>query len=177
MVYRYPLLIMALASLALPSRVAALDASTLTPRIGETVQEFEARRRGVKPARPADDTITVTADSKGHFYLVPSLNGEPVRMVVDTGASVVALTYEDAERIGARLSPQDFKIRMSTANGTVEGASLRIDEIRIKDLVVRDVEAVVLPKDRLGVSLLGMSFLRQLRGFDISQGRLSLRTQ
>ena len=96
-------------------------------------------------------------------------------MVLDTGASLVALTYEDAERVGARLTPEDFTVKMATANGTVEGAPFRIGEVRIDDLIVHNVEAVVLPKGRLGVSLLGMSFLRRLSGFDISQERLSLR--
>ncbi|KLK92637.1 hypothetical protein AA309_13150 [Microvirga vignae] len=175
MIRRYPLLVIALVSLGRSAPAIATEASTLTPRIGETVQEFEARRRGVKFTRADDNPVTVDADPRGHFYLQPTLDGQPVRMVVDTGASVVALTYEDAERVGARLSPGDFTIRISTANGVVEGAPFRISEIKIRELIVRDVEAIVLPKGRLEVSLLGMSFLRRLSGFDISQGRLNLR--
>jgi aspartyl protease family protein len=157
------------------SPAIAQIASALVPRIGETAQEFEARQRGIKLTPPSSDIVTIAADRRGHFFLDPVLNGRPTRMVVDTGASVVALTYEDAERVGARLSPKDFTVRMSTANGTVEGAPFRISEVRIGDLAVEDVEAVVLPKGRLEVSLLGMSFLKRLGGFDISQGRLSLR--
>jgi aspartyl protease family protein len=151
------------------------SASTLMPRIGETVQEFEARQKGIAVPRPTSDSVTVTADQRGHFFVDPLLNGRSTRMVIDTGASVVALSYEDAERIGARLSPADFTVNMSTANGSVEGAPLRIKEIRLGELSVSDVEAVVLPKGRLEVSLLGMSFLRKLGSFNISQGRLSLR--
>lgn len=175
MIHRYLLLVIALVSLGRSAPAGATEASTLTPRIGETVQEFEARRRGVKLTREDDGIITVDADPRGHFYLQATLDGEPVRMVVDTGASIVALTYEDAERVGARLGPQDFTIRISTANGIVEGAPFRIREIKIKELAIREVEAIVLPKGRLEVSLLGMSFLRRLSRFDISQGRLNLR--
>lgn len=175
MIRRYPLLVIALASIGRSAPAIATEAPTLTPRIGETVQEFEARRRGVKLNREDDETITVDADPRGHFYLQPTLDGQPVRMVVDTGASVVALTYEDAERVGARLKPQDFTIKISTANGVVEGAPFRIGEIKIKGLAIREVEAIVLPKGRLEMSLLGMSFLRRLSRFDISQGRLNLR--
>jgi aspartyl protease family protein len=153
----------------------AQDAAMLTPRIGETVQEFEARKRGIKLSRPAGDVVTIAADRRGHFYLDPTLDGRAIRMVVDTGASVVALTYEDAERLGVRLSQQDFTLKMSTANGLVEGAPYRIGEVRIGELAVPDVEAIVLPRGRLEVSLLGMSFLKRLSGFDISQGRLNLR--
>ena len=84
----------------------AQTASTLVPRIGETAQEFEARQRGIKLTRPSSDIVTIAADRRGHFFLDPILNGRSIRMVVDTGASVVALTYEDAERVGARLSPR-----------------------------------------------------------------------
>lgn len=175
MIRGHALLVMTLALTAPWDRAAATDTSALTPRIGETVQEFEARKRGIRITRPLGEVVTVTADRKGHFYIDPSLDGQPVRMVVDTGASVVALTYEDAERMGARLSPRDFTIKMSTANGIVEGAPLSIGEIRVGDLTIRNVEAVVLPKGRLEISLLGMSFLKRLSGFNISQGRLNLR--
>jgi len=175
MAYGYLLLIAALALLGSSSRSSAVDSSMLTPRIGETVQEFEARKRGIRLAPEARDTVTITADRSGHFYVVPILNGQSIRMMVDTGASIVTLTYEDAERIGARLSQKDFTVKMSTANGLVAGAPLRIDEIRIAEITVRDVEAVALPKGRLEVSLLGMSFLKRLSGFDIAQGRLNLR--
>jgi aspartyl protease family protein len=64
---------------------------------------------------------------------------------------------------------------VSTANGVVQTAPVRIREIRVGDILVRDVEAVVLPPRALGVSLLGMSFLRRLEGFEIAKGRLVLR--
>jgi aspartyl protease family protein len=172
---RRHLLLSWIAQIALLGGALAQDAAMLTPRIGETVQEFEARKRGIKLSRPAGDVVTIAADRRGHFYLDPTLDGRPIRMVVDTGASVVALTYEDAERLGVRLSQQDFTLKMSTANGLVEGAPYRIGEVRIGELAVPDVEAIVLPRGRLEVSLLGMSFLKRLSGFDISQGRLNLR--
>lgn len=156
------------------SAASLAEGRALVPRIGETVQEFEARARGGRVSKPSRNVV-VAADPSGHFFVDPELDGRSVRMVVDTGASLIALTYEDAERVGARLSPSDFRLRMSTANGVVHAAPLRIGEVRVGDLALRDVEAVVLPRGRLEISLLGMSFLKRLRGFDISQGRLSLR--
>ena len=129
-------------------------------------------RSGPSPASPV---LTVGSDLAGHFVLHPSLDGRRVRMMVDTGASLVALTHEDAALAGIRLQPRDFTRRVHTANGVAELAPVRIREVRVGDIVVRDVEALVSQPGRLGVSLLGMSFLRRLKGFEIAAGRLTLK--
>ncbi len=119
--------------------------------------------------------VTVDGDRRGHFAVDAALDGRRVTMLVDTGASIVALTHEDALASGIRPFPSDYTTRIGTANGTVSAAPVRIREMRVGDIQVRDVEAVVMPAGRLGTSLLGMSFLRQLRGFDIAGNRLTLR--
>ena len=119
--------------------------------------------------------LTVSADLAGHFVLHPFVDGRRVRMLVDTGASVVALSREDAAAAGIRVRQEHFTRRLATANGTVEAAPVRIAEIRLGDIVVRNVEAVVLPEGRLDTSLLGMSFLRRLGGFEIARGQLILK--
>lgn len=120
--------------------------------------------------------LTLSADLRGHYVAHPSVNGQTVRMLVDTGASLVAISGEDAAKLGLRVGPRDFTMPLQSANGTVRGAPVRIDEIRIGDISVRGVEAVVLPPGLLGTNLLGMSFLRRLRGFEIASGRLTLRS-
>ncbi len=144
----------------------------------------------IKPSAPAQDAasakapgylppperiLVLQADGRGHFLLHPQVDGLAVRMMVDTGASIVALTAEDAEKAGIRPNPGDFKRPISTANGTVMVAQALIRELRVGDIRVNDVEAVVVPAGRLGTSLLGMSFLRRLKGFDMAGGRLTLR--
>ena len=119
--------------------------------------------------------MTVSADLRGHFIVHPTLDGRRLRMLVDTGASLVALSHEDARLAGIRVSERDFTRAIGTANGTVQAAPVKIGELRIGDITVRNVEALVLPQGRLETSLLGMSFLRRLGGFEISQGRLTLR--
>ncbi|HEX2728043.1 MAG TPA: TIGR02281 family clan AA aspartic protease [Beijerinckiaceae bacterium] len=119
--------------------------------------------------------LTVSADLAGHFVLHPFVDGRRVRMLVDTGASVVTLSHQDAQALGTRVRPEHFTQRLATANGIIEAAPVRIAEIRVGDIVVRNVEAVVLPDGRLGTSLLGMSFLRRLGGFEISRGQLTLK--
>ena len=96
-------------------------------------------------------------------------------MMVDTGASLVALSAEDAAKVGIRPNPGAYSRPISTANGNVMVAPVRIRELRVGDIAVRDVEAVVVPEGRLGTSLLGMSFLRRLKGFDMAGGRLTLK--
>ena len=127
------------------------------------------------PVGPGERLLVLNADFLGHFRLHPVLDGTRISMVVDTGASMVALTSEDAAAAGYRPKPGDYKHQVSTANGVVAVAPIRIRELRVGDIVVHDVEGVVVPPGRLGQSLLGMSFLRALSGFEMAHGRLTLR--
>lgn len=125
---------------------------------------------------PADSRVVVSADLRGHFVVHPTLDGKRIRMLVDTGASVLALSHEDAQLAGIKVGSRDFTNRVATANGVVGAAPVRIREVRVGDILVRNVEAVVLPPGKLGTSLLGMSFLKRLGGFEIAQGRLVLKS-
>jgi aspartyl protease family protein len=157
--------------------VGTLAGGHLAGRFGlsETPPEPAAARSVAPEPAAGSRSVTVAADAAGHFTVHPSVDGRRVRMLVDTGASVIALSHDDAAAIGVRPFPSDYKHRVHTANGVVMAAPVRLREVRVGEIVVRDVEALVLPAGRLGVSLLGMSFLRQLKGFEIGQGRLTLR--
>ncbi|MCJ2128614.1 TIGR02281 family clan AA aspartic protease [Methylobacterium sp. E-045] len=130
---------------------------------------------GTNPTRFAPNSVTLAADSLGHFSTEVDVAGRSLRMLVDTGASICAFSYEDAQRLGLHVYERDFNRRIDTANGAVSAATIRVPVMRIGTIGVRDVEAVVLPKGRLGKSLLGMSFLRRLNDFKMSDGRLTLR--
>ena len=126
--------------------------------------------------RPADPpTLTVAADYRGHYVVHPSIDNFRVQMLVDTGASLVALTAKDASALGIRPSPGDYKMKLNTANGTVRGARVNLREVRLGSILVRNVEAVVLPEGALSMSLLGTSFLAKLRGYEVQTGRMILR--
>lgn len=132
------------------------------------------------PARTASGpalggVVTLSGDLSGHFTVHPMVEGRRVRMLVDTGASVVALSQEDAAAIGLRVTEKDFTRTIATANGVVAVAPVRLGEVRVGEIAVRDVEAVVVPRGKLGTSLLGMTFLKRLKGFEVSNGRLTLR--
>lgn len=136
--------------------------------------ERASAQRG-SPSAYAPNTIVVRADGRGHYHTDVDVAGRSLTMLVDTGASICAFSYEDAQRLGLRVYEQDFTRRVDTANGTVAVANVRIPVMRVGTISIRDVEAVVLPRGRLGTSLLGMSFLRRLTDFKMSEGYLTLR--
>lgn len=102
------------------------------------------------------------------------MNGRTIRVLVDTGASIVALTYEDARSIGLLVRDSDFTHRVSTANGIARVAPVVIDRIAIGDILVRDVQGAVMEPGKLGTTLLGMSFLGRLQRVDMRAGTLVL---
>lgn len=124
---------------------------------------------------PADDgvrSVRLRAERNGHFFVVAKVNGVPVRFMVDTGATVVALSGEDARRAGVRSGRRDLETHW-TANGSVRVAPVRLREVAVGSILIREVDAVV--NERMdGVSLLGMSFLRRLSGFSVEGETLVL---
>jgi aspartyl protease family protein len=113
--------------------------------------------------------------SNGHYMTTATINGSSIPVMVDTGASTVALSFEDARRAGIRSSDLDFRMPVSTANGTAQAAPVVIRRITIGGITVEDVAAMVLPEGALSGSLLGMSFLSRLDGYEVRQGTLILR--
>jgi aspartyl protease family protein len=116
----------------------------------------------------------VPRDARGHFQVEARVDGRSMGFMVDTGASVVALTSSDAARLGVRPAPRDYTIEAKTANGTVRAAPAQLDAVQIGGITVRDVPAMVLPDSVLSENLLGLSFLSRLRRFEYSNGRLVL---
>jgi aspartyl protease family protein len=132
-------------------------------------------RQADAPTNSAFDRIvTVQASENGHFYATATVNGREIDIVVDTGATTVALTYEDADKIGLSVKDSDFTHVSKTANGEARVAPVIIDEIRIGDITVKNVEGLVTQPGVLFQSLLGMTFLRQLSRMDIRGRELVL---
>lgn len=136
-----------------------------------------------KPAPPAAsmsasqglaDEVVLDAGPHGHFFVDAEVNGETIRFMVDTGASQVALTLAAAERLGLDPSQLQFDGRVRTANGIARIAHVVLDEIEIDDNSVRDVAAAVIDSP-MEISLLGMSFLSRLAGYEVRGRQLILR--
>lgn len=112
----------------------------------------------------------------GKFIVDAKIKEIAISFVFDTGASVVALTFEDAARLGIRTNPNDFLTKIETANGTVMGAEVLLPEIRVGDIIIRNIPAIVMPKGAMKSSLLGRTFWGRLgTGFAFNKGNLVLK--
>ena len=110
----------------------------------------------------------------GHYWAEARIDGKAVRVLVDTGASVVALTREDALRMGMTLKPEDFSQTVQTAAGPARAAAVTLSSVAIAGAEVKDVQALVVEQG-LAQSLLGMSYLGRLSGFEATPAALTLR--
>jgi aspartyl protease family protein len=117
-------------------------------------------------------TLVYRADSRGHFLITAEVNGTPIRLLVDTGASLVFLTQQDARAIGISQSELAFDRTVETGNGPAQAAPVLLREIRIAQLSLDNVRAAVI--ENLGQSVLGMSFLDRLKGFSMREGALTI---
>lgn len=122
----------------------------------------------------AEGSVSFRAGADGHFHVEARINGTRLRLLVDTGASQVVLSPADARRLGFDLAALDFRHMSETANGPVSGAPVTLREIAVGDVRLADVAASVNGAE-MSESLLGMSFLSRLSGFEVSGDRLTLR--
>jgi len=120
------------------------------------------------------DRLEIPPGQHGQYVIEAEVNGEPIDFLVDTGASLVVLGSETAERLGFDIDSLEFNGMAQTANGTAPIARIILDEIVIGDLTVSAVEAAVIKKP-MPTSLLGMSFLTRLDGYEVRDSGLVLR--
>ncbi|MCB1470556.1 MAG: TIGR02281 family clan AA aspartic protease, partial [Rhizobiaceae bacterium] len=113
--------------------------------------------------------------ANGHFEVDAQVNGAPVRMMIDTGATTTVMTAKDAARAGIETSTLNFQVPVSTANGQALAARAVIQEIRVGAIDRRSMPVLVAAEGMLQQSLLGMNFIGTLSGFDIRGDRMTLR--
>jgi aspartyl protease family protein len=141
----------------------------------EILQDRAATPEPASPAAApgqAANTLVYPTNEHGHVILEAAVNGTPVRLLVDTGASLVTLTPSDARAVGIARGELVFNHRVSTANGSARMAPITLREIRIGQLSLYDVPAAVL--ENLNISLLGMSFLSRLQSYEMREGKLTI---
>ena len=117
----------------------------------------------------------LVAGDNGHYVTKAQINHSSINVLVDTGASAVALSYEDAEKVGLKPHSLDFNVKVSTANGEGSAARVMLSNVEIDGVRVRDVEGLVLQEGAMRGTLLGMSFLGRLKSFSVENGRLILK--
>jgi aspartyl protease family protein len=125
-------------------------------------------------AQSGSRTLSIPRDARGHFQTDARIDGQRIDFMVDTGASVIALNERSAARFGFRPVPADYKATVSTANGTIKAARTRLAMVDVGGIVVRDVDAMVLPDEALSENLLGLSFLSKLKRFEYANGQMVL---
>ncbi len=153
----------------------ALGSAGTLDRMASKAPSLAAAGTNERAPANADRVLAVHADYHGQYVVHPSIDNYRVRMMVDTGASFVVLSDADARALGIRPDRAAYSVAVGTANGVVRGARTTLREVRLGDISVRDVEAIVLPAGALSISLLGTSFLRRLRGYEVQGGRMVLR--
>lgn len=136
---------------------------------------------GLVPGSPISMTsadgrksVLIEKQANGHFEVRGAVNGREVRFLVDTGATTTVLSYNDAVGAGFDISTLNFNVPISTANGMTRAALASADEIRIGDVVRYHQPLLVASPDQLRQSLLGMTFLSALSGYDVRGDRMVL---
>jgi aspartyl protease family protein len=149
------------------------DKMTTTPAFANT-----AAPRKAAPVETVGQaglrSLSIPPDSRGHFLTEGRIDGQRIGFMVDTGASLIALNETSAARFGLRPSRGDYTAVVTTANGTIKAARTRLARVDIGGLVVRDVDAMVLPDEALSENLLGLSFLSKLKRFEYANGQMVL---
>jgi aspartyl protease family protein len=119
--------------------------------------------------------VSLQRSSDRHFYATASVNGHDVRFLVDTGASEIALTEDDARRVGIKFDPDRYELLGEGASGFVRGQYVKLDTIQLDGIHEDGVKAVVV--EGAAVSLLGQPFLENIDEIVIRKGEMLLRDQ
>ena len=138
---------------------------------GELVPGYASERTG----RDGTREVVLQRRLNGHFVAGVAINGREVNMLVDTGASVITLTPEDAQRAGIELERLAYTARVATANGTALAAPVTLDEVVLSGIAFSNMRALVAAPGRLNESLLGINFLSRLSSYEVRGEELILR--
>ncbi len=148
----------------------------------DALQDFASTiTAGLVPASPRSSTdanggtiVKIGKSDNGHFEADANVNGNSIRFLVDTGASSIVLSANDAAKAGIDIASLSYVIATSTANGQAMAAPTRVDEIIIGDIIRRNLRALVAKEGALDQSLLGMDFLNTLSSFTVKRDELEL---
>ena len=158
--------------------IAMVIAFVVAPRLREQAEAPAPVTVAVATPEPAPSTGSRAAfidqEDDGHFWTRADVSGTQVKFMVDTGASIVALTYFDAQRLGLKPEELDFDSEIRTAGGVTYGAPVTLESIRVGKVEIENVNAVIL-RTELEQSLLGMTFLGELHSYEVRQGQMIIR--
>jgi aspartyl protease family protein len=156
------------------SMVPAAPASATTRSDAKPNTRFAAITATDRAPAASGRSVTIPKDSRGHFQADARVDGRNLGFMIDTGASTIALNESSAAHLGIRPFRGDFTTPVSTANGKAMAATARLASIDVGGVVVRNVDALILPDSQLSQNLLGMTFLSRLKRFEYANGKLVL---
>ena len=136
---------------------------------------------GLAPGRPVTvsdedgQAVLIRKSLNGHFEAAGEVNGEPVSFLIDTGATSIALSHDDALRIGFTEDGLNYTLVINTANGKARAAPVRLNTVTVGSVVRSGLRAMVAEPGRLDQSLLGMNFMSSLTAFEMRRDEVILR--
>lgn len=147
--------------------------SRLPPLRAANAETAASTRPASAPADASSTSLSIAKASDGHYWAEGLVNGSHIRFLVDTGATAVALTPADAERLGFNLASLRYTYRVTTAAGETRAAAVKLAEVNVAGARLENVDALVIEKG-LDASLLGMSYLGRLASFQATRQALIL---
>ena len=145
-----------------------------TSPVSGSSNSFEVSgKRHAKLDRAGGGEMVLDRDGRGQFHIAADVDGQEVEFLVDTGADVVALTVEEAERLGLDVDPESFTAMTQTASGVGNGAIVSLDRLEVAGAEFRDVDAIVM--EGLSTNLLGQTILRQLGQVSLEGDQMVIR--
>jgi aspartyl protease family protein len=167
-----------LVALGMAQQVAKMSSARASDAVASSTAPSEPAGNGLGSDAGQVQTIPQGAEivkaADGHYWAEAEVDGRWIHCLIDTGATTVALTEQDAERLGLNPSTLSYDLPMSTANGRTEAARVNLDYVSVAGARVQTVPAVVV-RQGLSVSLLGMSYLGKLSRFEATPTSLILR--
>jgi len=158
--------------LVLVAGVSALaSAGAMTAWSPQPLRMARLEAAGFAAGQPAPGSGAVAKAADGHFWADAEVNGQPVHFLVDTGATAVALTPQDAARLGFKASDLKYGYNVTTAGGSSHAAAVTLSVVSVNGARIENVQALVV-NDGLDVSLLGMSYLGRLTRFEATRDTL-----
>jgi len=147
----------------------------ITVAAGAGVGFFWPTHRSEPSVASSAVEVTLNRSSDHHYYATASVNGHDVRFLVDTGASEIALTEDDARKIGIKFDPGKYELIGAGASGYVRGQYVNVDDIRLEGIHQGAAKAVVV--EGADISLLGQPFLEKIDEIVIRKGEMTLRDE
>lgn len=141
-------------------RLVAVEQDSATVDIGGKRERLAIGQHAHSAGGGSAQTVSLTADSRGHFITTGTINGATVRFMVDTGATSVAMGASDARRANVNIK-SGRPIMVQTANGVTQAWLVKLGSVRVGDVTLHEVDGTIHQQD-MPVALLGMSFLNRM---------------